>query len=73
MKIFVKAKPLSKIQSVERIDDENFIVAVKEPPREGRANAAILRLLAGYFHIPKSNLSIVSGHTTKNKIISVDI
>lgn len=73
MKIFVKAKPLSKTESVEKIDDENFVVAVKEPPREGKANHAIIKALAGYFNVPKSNLSIVSGHTAKNKIISVDI
>lgn len=48
MRIFVKFKSAAKEERIEKIDDANFIVAVKEPPREGRANAAITRTLAEY-------------------------
>ena len=48
MKIFVKAKLNAKEERVERIDENNFIVAVKEPPVDGKANQAILKALAEY-------------------------
>lgn len=37
MKIFVKARPNSKEEYVEKIDDTHFVVAVKEPPKAGES------------------------------------
>lgn len=71
MKIFVKAKPGARKESVEKISENTFLVSVKEPPEKGRANQAILKALAAYFKIPVSNLTIVSGVTSRNKIIKI--
>ena len=49
MKIFVKAKPDSNENKVEKIDDSNFVVSVKDPPVQGRANRAIVKILSEYF------------------------
>lgn len=67
MKIFVKAKPRSKEERVEKIDDTHFVVFVKEPPVQGRANAAISRALAEYFEVPASSILLVSGFASKEK------
>lgn len=72
MKIFVKAKPRAKENKIEKIDDSNFIVSVKAAPIEGRANQAITRALAEYFKIPSSKIKIISGHTSKQKIIDIN-
>lgn len=48
-----------------------FIVAVKEPPADGRANRAIERAVAGYFKVPPSRVRIVSGHASREKIIEI--
>lgn len=71
MKIFVKAKPNSKEEKIERTDDAHFTVAVKEPPKEGKANAAIAKLLAGRFKVPVSQVRLVSGFSSKNKIFEI--
>jgi len=71
MIINVKAKPSAGVDKVEKIDDENFVVSVKEPPVQGRANASIIKLLAGYFSVPSYNVSIVAGHMSRNKIVKV--
>jgi uncharacterized protein YggU (UPF0235/DUF167 family) len=42
MKIFVKTKPKSKENKVEKIDDQHFTVSVKEPPMDNKANLAII-------------------------------
>lgn len=71
MKIFVKAKPLAKEESIKKIDDVNFIVAVKEPPVRGLANAAITRALAEYFNVALSRVRIVSGFSSKQKVFEI--
>ena len=71
MKIFVKAKPNANQERVEKIDAENYVVSVKEPPVKGEANNAIRNALAVYFKTGSSCIKIVSGHTSRNKIIEV--
>ena len=71
MKIFVKVKPAAKEEKVEKINETTFYVEVKEPPVEGRANMAVIRALADYFGVPQLNVRIVSGFTSKMKIIEI--
>lgn len=71
MKIFVKAKPGAKEKSIQKINDECFIVAVKELPIAGKANTAIIKILADYFSVMISEVKIVSGYTSRNKIIEI--
>lgn len=72
MKIFVTAKPKAKEERVEKIDETHFMVAVKEPPVQGRANLAIIKAAAGYFEVPVACVRIVSGYTSRQKIIDVE-
>ena len=71
MKIFVKVNPRAKEEKVIKIDDENFKVQVKEPPEKGRANHAVLRVLAEYFDISQVNIKIISGFTSRQKVIEI--
>jgi hypothetical protein len=71
MRIFVKAKPNAREEKVEKIDENNYIVSVKEPPVKGRANDAIKNALAIYFKTSSSSVKIVSGYSSKNKIIEI--
>ena len=71
MKIFVNAKPLAREEKVEQIDESHFTVAVKEPPRNGKANAAIQRALAGHFNTSPSNVRLVSGFTSRQKVFEI--
>lgn len=72
MKIFVKAKPNSREEKVEKVDEQNYVVSVKEPPIKGMANLAIRNVLAVYFKTGSSNVRIVSGYTSRNKIIEIN-
>lgn len=71
MRIFIKVKPAAKEEKVEKIDDTNFNVQVKEPPVEGRANRAVIKALADYFGVAQFNVRIVSGFTSRSKIIEI--
>jgi uncharacterized protein len=70
MKIQVKVKPNSRIQEVSQ-EGDSFIVKVKEPPKEGKANQAVIKLLAEHFGVPQSQVRILSGFRSKNKVIEV--
>jgi uncharacterized protein (TIGR00251 family) len=70
MKIQVKVKPNSSTEEVSREGDD-FVVKVREPPREGKANQAVIRLVAEHFGVPKSRVRILSGFRSKNKVIEV--
>ena len=69
MKISVKAKPNSHEQKVEKIDETTYFVSVKEPPVNGMANRAIVKMLSEHFHTP--NVRIVSGHISRHKIVEI--
>jgi uncharacterized protein (TIGR00251 family) len=70
MKIQVKVKPNSKTEELSR-EDDSFIAKVKEPPREGKANQAVIKLVAEHFGVPRSQVRILSGFGSRNKVIEV--
>ncbi len=41
-------------------------------PENGRANDAVVKLLAEYFNVPKSRIKIIKGLTSRDKIVTVD-
>ena len=70
MRVLVKVKPGAKLEKVVS-DGEGLLVKVKEPPKEGKANRAVVRLLAEYFKVPQSSVKILSGSASKNKVIEI--
>jgi len=46
-------------------------IDVTEAPERNRANNALLALLSRAWHIPKSALRVVSGQTSRNKLVHV--
>lgn len=47
-------------------------VRVTAPPEDGRANEAVLRLLAETLSVPRAALTLVSGHGARDKIVALD-
>lgn len=72
MKIFIKAKPNAKEESVKELNDNHFLVCVKEPPIKGKANLAIVQALAKHFDITSDKVKIISGHYSRKKIVEVE-
>src|SRR5437660_9618247 len=46
-------------------------VRVTEPPERGRANDAVVRLLANALAVPRDAVAIVSGHGARDKIVEL--
>ena len=68
---FCEGEGRRKKEQVERIDATHFVVQVKESPIHGRANRAILYVLAKYLNIATSRIKIVSGSSSKQKTFEI--
>ncbi len=64
--ISIKVMPNSRKDEV--VEGEPLVVKVREPPERGKANQAVLKLLAEHFG---SSVRIVSGHKSKRKIVEL--
>ena len=71
MKFSVKVKTGSKKPHVEKMAENSYNVFVSELPYEGKANEAVVKVLADYFGIAKSKIKIISGLKSKQKIIEI--
>jgi len=50
---------------------DGWKVRVTAAPEQGRANDAVLRLLADVLSVPRESLTIVSGHSGRDKIVEL--
>jgi len=46
-------------------------VAVTEIPEDGKANTALIKLLAKSWHLPKTSISLKRGHTSRIKTLFI--
>jgi uncharacterized protein (TIGR00251 family) len=68
-KFWVSVKPQAKKSKVQRISETEYAVSVNAPAREGKANEAVIELLADYFSVPISSIRIVRGEKARRKLI----
>jgi len=50
---------------------DGWKVRVASPPQRGRANEALLRLLAERLRLPAAGVSLVSGHGSRDKVVEL--
>lgn len=72
MKLFASVKPNAKQESIAQLDGAHFAVSVKEPPAQGKANHAVMRVLAEYFRVPLSHVRLVSGLASRSKVFEIN-
>gem|GEM_PF-165003 len=53
-------------------EDGALRVYVTTVPEDGKANAAVQKLLAKALGVPKSRLTLLRGHTSRDKVFQVD-
>ncbi len=76
MRIHIHVVPWSKQQSVEKqgqdiYGHDVYKVKISEKPVDGAANRGAIEILSEFFKVPKRNISIVSGHTSREKIVEI--
>lgn len=67
----IRVTPRSRKNSVE-VRSGTIRVYVTAPPDDGRANEAVIKLLAKQVGIRASAISVQSGHTSRDKMLSIE-
>jgi len=70
-RIWVTVKPQARKEEISRLEDGGYRVAVCAPAEAGRANEAVIELLADFFSVPKTTIKIVRGRAAKRKLIEI--
>jgi uncharacterized protein (TIGR00251 family) len=71
MKIWVSVKPQAKKAAVTKVSEGEYIAWVQAPAREGKANEALIELLASYFSVPKSSVRLIRGESGRRKLVEI--
>jgi len=67
----VKIHPRAKKNAVTGFVGDALKLSLTAPPIDGRANDACIDLLSDLLRVPRSCITIVSGQTSRRKIILV--
>jgi len=51
---------------------EALKIRIKAPPVEGKANAALVRYLAGAFGVPVRQVTLVRGDSSRQKVLRIE-
>lgn len=71
MKLRIKAKPGSRVSTLEAQADGSWVARLKAPPVDGKANAELIALVAAHFGCRKSEVSIRSGTAGRMKLVEI--
>ena len=76
IRLAVRLTPGAKADAIDGIEADAagkawLRIRTTAPPVDGKANAALINLLAKRWRVPKSSIAIASGATARNKILSL--
>jgi uncharacterized protein YggU (UPF0235/DUF167 family) len=66
----LRAQPRARRTALECSDD-GLRAQVTAPAEDGRANAAVIELLATTWRLPKSAFAVTRGATSRDKVLSI--
>ena len=67
----VRVQPRAKRNAVQAATGGGLKVYVTAPPEDGRANEAVIEILAEVLGVKRRQVEIVSGETNRNKVVRV--
>ena len=68
----VKVQPRASANKIAGFREGILVVRVTAPPEKGRANAAVIALLADALGVAKTSVRITRGHNSREKLVAVD-
>ena len=71
-RITVRVQPGAHRNEIADFVDGVLLVKVAAPPVKDKANKELIAFLSRALGIDKSNLNILKGHTSRNKIIAIE-
>jgi uncharacterized protein (TIGR00251 family) len=71
MRIYITASPRSSKNEIIKISEGEYKIKMTAAPVNGKANEALISLLAKHFKVSKSEVVIVGGKTAKRKMVDI--
>ena len=71
-RVRVRVSPGARRGGVAGRVGEVWKLRVTAPAEGGRANEAVVRLLADKMDVPRRSVSLVSGHTARDKVVELE-
>ncbi len=71
MTIYIKVKPGASRNEIIKKDENHWEVFVTVTPQKGKANKAVIDILAKELGVPKSRISIKQGLKSKLKAVEI--
>lgn len=72
VRVYAKVTPRSAKNEVTKISEGEYKIRVTAVPEKGKANEAVIKLLADYLSVPKSSLNIIGGKSARIKLIEIN-
>ena len=72
MIINVRVIPRARVRKIFVAEDGSLRVYTNVAPTDGKANEAVIKMLAKHYDVPKSSISILRGATSHDKVVSIN-
>tara|TARA_B100000315_G_C14255864_1_gene441877 strand:- start:378 stop:620 length:243 start_codon:yes stop_codon:yes gene_type:complete len=70
-RIEVKVQPRAKQEKILKLSKTSYKVYTNKPAIDGKANKAVVKLLANYLGLRKNQVTIVRGEKSRDKIVEI--
>ena len=67
----IRIQPRASKTEVVTMESGGLKIRLTAPPVDGAANEALVKFLAATLSIPRSNVEIVAGHTSREKVVRI--
>src|SRR5262245_29759975 len=69
--VSVRVQPRARRDEIVGWDGSTLRIRVTAPPVDGRANDAVIEVLAAALGVPRASVGLVSGAASRNKLVRV--
>ena len=67
----LKVQTRASTEKFAELLEDRIKLRIKAPAVDGKANEAIIKVLSREFRTPKSHIQILSGHSSKKKLVLI--
>jgi uncharacterized protein (TIGR00251 family) len=67
----VRVHPGARRNDITGVHDGALKISLTTPPTDGRANQALIAFIAERLRVPRSQVTLVSGATSRSKILCI--
>lgn len=72
MYLQIKVTPKARTtEFVQRLDDGTLKIRIQAAPEKGKANEALIEFLAHSLGLDRSEIKLISGQSSQNKLVKV--